>query len=313
MSEPITAIVVTYNRKDLLVRCLEALLHQSIPLHCILIVDNCSTDGTYKALIHQGFIDLDIIRYVRLPQNIGGAGGFHEGVKILSYEQPGWLWLLDDDAVADQFALEHLVQQAEDTLAIYGSVAVDEIPPHQTLCWPTEIQNRDKNSNTILLHNQLPSIISVKNIPFLGFFIHTSLVREIGLPDRSFFISGDDAEYCARARQQERELFLVKESIIGHPLPVRTCINILGRKIYSLSLPPWKRYYDVRNRILIAKKHYGNRLWLETIPGTFVRWLATFVKGEDRLLQSKAFMLGIFDGIFDRKGCRWLPGKKRYG
>ena len=93
------AVVVTYNRQALLQQCLDALLGQSHPLDAILIVDNCSTDGTYEALLSRDLIapveepegtpsqsvktvplascpgrNVEV-RYVRMPENTGGAGG----------------------------------------------------------------------------------------------------------------------------------------------------------------------------------------------------------------------------------------------
>ena len=44
--EQIAAIVVTYNRKELLHQCIEKLLAQQKAACDILIVDNASTDGT---------------------------------------------------------------------------------------------------------------------------------------------------------------------------------------------------------------------------------------------------------------------------
>lgn len=42
----INCVVVTYNRLALLKECLDALDKQTYPIHKIVIVDNCSTDGT---------------------------------------------------------------------------------------------------------------------------------------------------------------------------------------------------------------------------------------------------------------------------
>ena len=47
--ETIAAVVVTYNRKDLLGQCLDSLRGQSRPLDAIYILDNHSTDGTYDS------------------------------------------------------------------------------------------------------------------------------------------------------------------------------------------------------------------------------------------------------------------------
>lgn len=44
--ERVAAVVVTYNRKELLAQCIKALLGQQNAVCDILIVDNASTDGT---------------------------------------------------------------------------------------------------------------------------------------------------------------------------------------------------------------------------------------------------------------------------
>ena len=69
----INCVVVTYNRLSLLKECLSALENQTYPIQRIVIVDNCSTDGTSE------FLDsLTDTRYliIHSKENIGGAGGF---------------------------------------------------------------------------------------------------------------------------------------------------------------------------------------------------------------------------------------------
>lgn len=46
----INCVVVTYNRLSLLKECLSALENQTYPIQRIVIVDNCSTDGTSEFL-----------------------------------------------------------------------------------------------------------------------------------------------------------------------------------------------------------------------------------------------------------------------
>ena len=97
MSEKTAAIVVTFNRKELLTRNIKMLLKQKAALDAILIIDNASTDGTREFVEKNNIISNDSINYIRLDENLGGAGGFYEGVKIgyeLGYD---WLWLMDDD------------------------------------------------------------------------------------------------------------------------------------------------------------------------------------------------------------------------
>ena len=74
----VVAVVVTFNRKDLLLEALQHLFNQSAPLD-ILVVDNASSDGTQEAL--EPYISNKQIHYYNTGKNIGGAGGFNVGTK----------------------------------------------------------------------------------------------------------------------------------------------------------------------------------------------------------------------------------------
>ena len=90
----IAACVVTYNRKDKLVKCLHALLNQTYSDFQIIVVDNASTDGTKDAI--QEFIQNNQIRYYNTGKNLGGAGGFNFAIKNVA-NKFSYLWIMDDD------------------------------------------------------------------------------------------------------------------------------------------------------------------------------------------------------------------------
>lgn len=103
----INCVVVTYNRLSLLKECLSALENQTYPIQRIVIVDNCSTDGTSE------FLDsLTDTRYliIHSKENIGGAGGFSLGLKSAVLEGCDYTWLMDDDTIPSSTALEELVK-----------------------------------------------------------------------------------------------------------------------------------------------------------------------------------------------------------
>jgi len=54
--ETVCAVVVTYNRKKLLLECLEAIRRQTRPVQGIYLIDNASTDGTPKLLLEKRYI-----------------------------------------------------------------------------------------------------------------------------------------------------------------------------------------------------------------------------------------------------------------
>ena len=77
----VAAVVVTYNRKDLLLECLDCLCKQDLGALgeryglSVIVVDNASTDGTEEALA--ALAESGKITYFNTGENLGGAGGFN--------------------------------------------------------------------------------------------------------------------------------------------------------------------------------------------------------------------------------------------
>jgi glycosyltransferase involved in cell wall biosynthesis len=80
-----------------------------------------------------------------------------------------------------------------------------------------------------------------------------------------------------------------------------------GGYLDNLRLPPWKKYYDVRNHLLIGRRYYGLRCWTQTLPGVIVRMVDSVVQGPDRGPMLRACVLGIVDGLLGRRDRRVLP------
>nr|MBC8363134.1 glycosyltransferase family 2 protein [Candidatus Desulfatibia profunda] len=294
------AVVVTHNRKNLLSKCIDAILNQTA-LCDIVVLDNASTDGTKEFFNDGDFIGdrRSFVHYLRLKENIGGAGGFHFGLKYAMLQRWEWFWLMDDDAVPEPDALENLLSRAEHEKTIYGSVAIGMESGKKRLCWPAEIRGR-KKEQFIEYYDLLNDLNEVEGIPFLGFFIHRSIVRKIGLPNPDFFIYGDDKEYCERAKKNGVKLIIVKNSVIYHPLPDDDItFRFMHIKIIYRSLPSWKIYYNVRNKIFIGKKYYGRRLWLQTIPGILFRAFVSLIKEKKGLSLLHVYMIAFIDGFSD--------------
>src|ERR1700761_1080776 len=109
MTETVAAVLVTFNRAELLLNCLDALMRQKRRLDRIFIIDNASTDGTREKLQRAGWLDNPAVEYVGMTENTGGAGGFHEGTKRAFEAGYDWLWLMDDDVLAHDDCLEKLL------------------------------------------------------------------------------------------------------------------------------------------------------------------------------------------------------------
>ncbi len=235
---------------------------------------------------------------IALDQNTGGAGGFAAGMKLAFENGAEWVWMMDDDAEPHPEALEQLMRVATDPSHVYGSLAVcgDETS------WLTTVLNPPLGE--VERPEDVPEHAEVQSLPFLGFLIHRDLVARIGLPDTGYFIAADDVEYCVRAQHAGAKIIMASRSRIEHPKSRPYKVKVLGRTLTCLALPPWKRYYDTRNRLLIARRHYGIKLFTQTIPGSLVRLFAALWQEPDRPAQLRAFCAGFWDGLWGIKGKR---------
>lgn len=302
----VAAVVVTYNRSKLLVECLESLLKQSRPVERIIVVDNGSTDGTDESLKQRGFLANPTVEYLPLGKNYGNSGGICRGIIHALKEEVDWIWVMDDDANPDGYALQKIIEAEVFKKNIYGSAAVGSRKDKKKLCFPARTVNPRKNKY-IEYHEELDDIEEVAWIPFLGFFIHAEMIRRIGLPDPDFFILDDDVEYSERAKKHGAKVYMVKSSIIYHPYQQTVPINVLGRKVYYRSMPPWKVYFDVRNKIIIAKRYYPALLFLQTLPGILLRAFYSVFHESNRLKFFSAYVNGIISGILNITDKRYLP------
>jgi len=298
-SPQIFAIVVTFNRRLLLEKCINALLFQTSALERIVIVNNASTDNTHEWIYSSSLAQHPHITYHLSKENLGGAGGFAVGMQMAFAMGSDWVWMMDDDAEPQPDALEELLKVATNIQNVYGSLAVNG----PDTAWATTLLEKDLN-RVINLAAEIPEQAKVEFLPFLGFMIHCSLAEHIGLPDAGYFIAGDDVEYCSRALQSGSQLIIAGRSQISHPKSESYQVRVLVREFTCLKLPPWKRYYDTRNRILNAKKYYGLRLLTQTFPGLLVRLLAALWQEPRRAAQFWAFSAGFIDGLLGRKGRR---------
>ena len=115
----IVTVVVTYNRKELLKKCINALLNQTITESDIIIIDNASTDDTKDYIAEER--GNQRVKYFRLKKNTGGAGGFNAGLKKAIELQYEYFWLMDDDSIPREDALEMMLKADAQRMAAEGT------------------------------------------------------------------------------------------------------------------------------------------------------------------------------------------------
>ena len=232
-----TAAVVTYNRKELLLECLDALLKvRGQP--AILVIDNASTDGTQKAL--QPYIEKGLIKYLNTGSNLGGAGGFCFAIREAMKDDPDFVWIMDDDTIVQPDTLMKLLEQAEQHPkgGYFSSKAL----------W-TDGSENVMNAHVRAETDRGQKALLCPEATFVSLLLPAASILQMGLPIKEFFIWGDDIEYTRRIHAA-RPGYYVPGSVGVH----KTASNV-GSNIALDSMDRLERYrYAYRNEVYTARR-----------------------------------------------------------
>lgn len=243
------AVVVTYNRRDLLEQTLDALEKQSQAPDHIVIIDNASTDETEAFLGGRNFTVPTTVR--RLPENTGGAGGFAAGTKIAYELGVDAIWLMDDDTVPQAESLETLVAghaEATNLLGYTPSFACSLVLwKDGSLC---EMNTPEPTWDFARPYALGADFTLAKSCSFVSVLITREAIAAVGLPSANFFIWYDDAEYTQRLSKYRPGVFIQK-SKVNHLLPQNRGVNFGDVNEGNI----WKFEYGVRNQVATARMY----------------------------------------------------------
>lgn len=312
----IAVVVVTYNRKKLLIECLDAILSGTRLPDKIILVDNGSTDNTPEFLKEEGYLKNPLVDYIRLPENTGGAGGFYEGVKYGYEAGYDWLWLMDDDAAPEADALEKLSKYwyESDVSALANlklDLAGDILHPHLGFFnrqnnqnyFDFDVEIYKKVEKRLIGNNQ---VLEIAFSSFVGLMVSKKAIEQVGFPDKKFFIRGDDLEYCLRLNTAGK-ILLVTDSIILHKEAAdqtEVMKSFLGRASYRTRYNRiWLTYFETRNAIWLRKNYASKTKFYWRTFKYYCRSLLAILLFDDRKLKRLRFLTEAyqdgFKGYFD--------------
>lgn len=283
MPNKICAIVPIYNREELLIECLEALTKQTRPLDGIYLIDNASTDNIPHLLLEKGYIqelpppnlkypiekeyyiknlfdhEIIAIHYVRMEKNTGAAGGFYEGIKRAFAKKYDWLWLLDQDAIADLNALAILLNNIEHLIKLgkVGYICSNPLnmdgKPDLMLLPRVVVKDEDKALTFNSYYTKEVSVLPISSCGFTGALVSSLAIKECGFPFKEFFIWNEDFEWTRRIFRQGFLGFISLDSRITH----FTLNTGPGDNIDKMPLDKLERiYFEVRNKAVIFRQDY---------------------------------------------------------
>lgn len=239
----IAAVVVTYNRRQLLERTLAAIEAQTLPVDELIVINNASTDETALFLKNREFTRATTIRTAR--RNTGGAGGFAMGVKMAYEAGHDAVWLMDDDTIPTPRALAELVTGRQLTIDKLG---FDPSFVCSLVRWKDDSLCEMNTPTTTWDWLRGPAagegIVTVDSCSFVSVLVTRTAIHQEGLPAANFFIWYDDAEYTQRlSRLTSGVCALASE--VHHLLPHNRGVNFSDVTEDNL----WKFRHGVRNQM----------------------------------------------------------------
>lgn len=275
----IAAVVITYNRLEFLMEIIDAIRNQSRKPDLIIVVNNSSTDGTSDWLNNQN----DILSITQ--DNLGSSGGQWRGLKEAYERGFDWIWTMDDDVVPDINCLEKLTDNGDelvirtplrythDNHPFFNDVKSFNLTNPFRTFWLSIYNEED-------LNNEKTEAVG---ITFEGPLFHRTVINMIGLPEKNFFIYGDDTEYFIRAWKAGFKIYVYRNAV-------------LRRKLQYASYPSefnWKTYYILRNIIIIDRLHSDFIVRLIRPFLYFIKWAFRSKNFSDFKLVLRAYKDGL--------------------
>lgn len=268
---------MTYNRRESLRRCLQAIRGQTLVPKKVLVIDNASTDGTDKMLSDE-FPD---VAATRTQENLGCAGAMHEALRHTLRLHPEYIWLFDDDAIAAPTCLEILYREIQ-------------------------ILQRERRVGILRPMMQDPVTGKVRGGGIsCGGLLRAEMVATVTYPYADLFIELSDYSYVRAVRRAGYEILRVPIVLVHHPVDqLRSLQSVIAN---GYRVKPWRLYYQIRNEIyfnLYVERSLPQLLRHLAITGRTIALLTLF--GRPRRGYTLLFR-GIVDGLLARLGRRVDP------
>ncbi|MFN3405089.1 MAG: glycosyltransferase family 2 protein [Cytophagaceae bacterium] len=222
--------------------------------YLILVIDNNSSEEDKKKL---NDITAENIEVILLNENYGFAGGHSIAVEYMFNNNYELIWLLNNDVTIFPDTLSELVQAYNKYgQGLYGSISVykdhniEFAGGHELVNNnPSYEQNNIWEGKNYYDVRDSISERKVLNIHGSSMLIPASVIKKHGFIDTSYFLYGEEYDYCINLFKNQIYSYLIPSSVIFHMGRGSSAINQKLKIIAS--------YYQKRNSILNKHKHWS--------------------------------------------------------
>lgn len=299
----VLASILNWNTAAQTLACVEALLAQQMPpgvMLEVLVIDNCSADADHAALA-AGLQAWPAVRLLRMPRNLGFAGGHN--VAIAEGQQRGlsYSWLVNSDAVMDGAGVLSALLARMETEPRCGAVSplLSDIDDQRKIYfygafhdWTRRVSDRPGSvEEARRLAERMPER---QWLPGTAVLFRLAALRQTGPLDERMFAYYEDDEIGARLAAAGWLSAVAYEATVRHSMPRR-----------ETERPPYYFYLMARNYLIF---------WHGSTPPAHRRWLllklldqALFDVNRLRYMgcqqRAAAALLGVEDFLRARHGA----------
>jgi len=198
-------IVLNYNGRDTLKKCLESIYLSDYENKEVVVVDNASTDGSFDEMRRH----FQKFHFIKNNQNIGFAAGNNVAIKWSLEKMADYVLLLNNDAYLEKNTLSILIRETEKNKkpGIFCPLIYNGYT------------NKIWFSGGKIDWLKMRAIHQAGKTDFISgcaMLIHKDVFKKIGLLDEKFFLYYEDADFSFRARKAGFDLKIIPEAKVYH-------------------------------------------------------------------------------------------------
>lgn len=248
-------VIVTYNRLEKLKTTLECYCNQSKGFRNLILINNCSSDGTFEFLEEWKKEETPFNKIiVNTENNLGGSGGFWLGQKKALELGADWIFVADDDAypqidMIEEFLLFSQREDIDNYAAICGTVLYSD----NSICYEHRCHLLKRWNSIVKIPSKSEEYKAEKFefdlLSYVGSFINAKAMLRYGTANKDYFIYFDDTEHSLRLKKFGKIICVPNIKIVHDD---RTAISNVNPDI----IVSWRDYYSVRNRYHMVTRHF---------------------------------------------------------
>ena len=246
-------IVLNWNNYEDTAECLTSLSNLSYLRYQVILVDNASTDGSAQRLRRE----FPHVHTIINQENLGFAAGCNVGIKYSLENGADAVLLINNDAILEPRSLEPAVQTlfSDRKIGIVGGKIknyfrrdyIDSVGVRHIL-WPIGFMRSEGTGK--FDQGQFEDRTKLAATSGALMLIKRKVFNAIGLLSESFFLGGEDVDFCLSARGKGFKVIYEPQFIAYHKV---------GRSHSELT-PGWI-YNNLLSKQLIMKKHLRPFWW----------------------------------------------------